>query len=84
MPETGTQGMDSHDVVTRDTLYEVYTGSEAQDGVASGSNSSDDGNDVDKTMTAIESLRIYSEAVLTISIRMSFQHTFRENFLCRN
>ena len=37
-----------------------------------------------KTMTAIESLRIYSEAVLTISIRMSFQHTFRENFLCRN
>lgn len=48
MPETGTQGMDSHDVVTRDTLYEVYTGSEAQDGVASGSNSSDDGNDVDK------------------------------------
>ena len=34
--------------MTRDTLYEVYTGSEAQDGVASGSNSSDDGNDVDK------------------------------------
>lgn len=48
MPETGTQGMDSHDVVTRDTLYGVDTGSEAQDGVASGSNSSDDGNDVDK------------------------------------